>query len=99
MTKNPFLNALAASLYIVGVVSFINFLQILGEEPETILIPMAMLSLFVLSAAMMAFLFFFQPVQMYLDGEKKQAVNLFLKTLAVFAFITIILFSTLFLLP
>jgi hypothetical protein len=99
MTKNPFLNALAASLYIVGVVSFINFLQILGEEPEKILIPMAMLSLFVLSAAMMAFLFFFQPVQMYLDGEKKQAVNLFLKTLAVFAFITIILFSTLFLLP
>jgi hypothetical protein len=99
MTKNPFLNALAASLYIVGVVSFINFLQILGEEPETILIPMAMLSLFVLSAAMMAFLFFFQPVQMYLDGEKRQAVNLFLKTLAVFAFITIILFSALFLLP
>lgn len=97
MTKNPLVNALAASLYIVGVVSFINFLQVLGDEPETILIPMAMLSLLVLSVAVMAFLFFFQPIQLYLDGERKQAASLFLKTLASFAVITALIFTTLFL--
>jgi len=96
MTKNPFLNALAASLYIVGVVSFINFLQVLGDEPETILIPMAMLSLLVLSVAVMAFLFFFQPVQLLINGDRQQAASFFLKTLATFAVITALLFSVLF---
>lgn len=96
MTKNPFLNAGLAALYIVAVVSFINFLQVLGDEPETILIPMAMLSLLVLSVAVMAFLFFFQPVQLLIGGDRQGAASLFLKTLATFAVITAILFSVLF---
>jgi len=98
MTKNPFINAVAASLYIVGVVSFINFLKVLGDEPDTILIPMAMLSLLVLSVAVMAFLFFFQPVQLLIDGDRLGAASLFLKTLATFAVITALFFSILFLL-
>ena len=42
------------------------------------------------------YFFFFQPIQLYLDGEKKQAVNLFLKTLAAFAGITVLFLLTLF---
>lgn len=96
MTKNPLINAVSAALYIVAIVSFINFLQVLGDEPETILIPMAMLSLLVLSVAVMAFLFFFQPVQLLIDGDRQGAGSLFLKTVATFAVITALLFSVLF---
>ena len=48
MTKNPFINALLAAVYIAGVVFLIHFgLASLETEPETIVIPIAMLSLFV----------------------------------------------------
>jgi hypothetical protein len=96
MTKNPLVNALAAALYIVAVVSVMNLARIFVKEEDMLLIPIAMLSLFVLSAAVMGFLFFFQPVQLYLDGERSRAVNLFLKTLATFAAITALLFLVLF---
>lgn len=45
----------------------------------------------------MGFIFFYQPVQMYLDGEKNAAVNLFLKTVGFFAGITLLLLLVLFL--
>ncbi len=37
------------------------------------------------SAASMGYLFLYQPLQLYLEGEKKKSVDLFLKTLGVFA--------------
>ena len=61
-----------------------------GED--TILAPIAMLSLFVLSTAVMGFLFISQPLQMYLDGDKKSALKLFLQTMLVFAIIVLIIF-------
>lgn len=61
-----------------------------------VLVGIAMLSLFVLSAAVMGYFFFFQPLQLYLDGEKKQAVNLFIKTVGIFACITALVFSIIF---
>jgi len=36
----------------------------------------------------MGYLFFLQPVQMFLEGQKVEAVELFTKTLAAFAVIT-----------
>ncbi len=95
MTKNPFLNAIAASAYIVAIILLISSLEVLAGpdgEKESILIPMAMLSLLVLSVATMSYLFFFQPVQMYLDGNKKEAAALFTKTLFAFAGITAVFF-------
>ena len=90
MTRNPYLNALAASAYIV-VVAFVMFYGTdhTGQSP-TVLIPIAVLSLFALSAAVMAFIFFFQPIQMFLDGHKQQAVELMLKTIGTFACITLL---------
>ncbi len=85
MTKNPIINALAGLLYIVLVVSFLyNASAFMGKE-ETIFIPIAMLSLFVFSAASMGYIFLYQPLQLFLEGEKKKSVDLFLKTLGVFA--------------
>ena len=98
MTKNPMHNAILASGYIVLVASLMFFGSTFAGGPDTVLAPIAMLSLLVLSAAVMAYLFLLQPVQMYLDGEKKEAVDFFAKTLAAFAVITAVLFAALLLL-
>ena len=97
MAKKALVNALLAEVYIIVVVSVINYIMEGPNKPdETILIPIAMLSLFVLSAAVMGYFFLAQPAELYLAGEKKQAVNLFLSTVATFAVITGVVLLTLF---
>ncbi|MFA6295077.1 MAG: hypothetical protein WC666_01480 [Candidatus Paceibacterota bacterium] len=89
MTKNPYLNALIALLYIVFVVLLITYgPTFVREKPDTILAPMAMLSLLVLSVAFMGYTFFFRSILMYLDGEKREAIEFFTKTLLTFSVMT-----------
>lgn len=89
MTKNPYHNAIFAALYIVFVVLLISYgPAFVRDKPDTILAPMAMLSLLVCSVALMGYIFFFQPVLMYLDGQKHEVVEFFTKTLGAFAVIT-----------
>jgi hypothetical protein len=95
MTKNPFINAFAAALYIAVVVSGIFSLGNFEAKVPGIIAPLTILSLLVLSVLMMAYTFFFYPVQMYLDGQKKEAVTLFTQSIAVFAGIVIVLLCTL----
>jgi hypothetical protein len=88
MTKNPILNALAAIVYIITIAS-VMFYGIENAAPiKSVIGPIVIVSLFTLSAAVMGYIFFYQPLQLYLDGKKKDAVNLFLQTVAVFAGIT-----------
>jgi len=82
--KKPFLHALTAALYIVVIVLIINIVTLILPK-ETILIPMSLLSLFVLSAAVMGYLFLSEPLQLYLDNQKKEAVAFFIKTVGIFA--------------
>lgn len=95
MTRNPLINAGAAAVYIGAVVLFISSLSRF-EEPETLLVPLAMISLLVLSVLVMSYCFFFSPIQMYLDGQKKEAVSLFTKSVAAFASIVAMFLGTLF---
>ena len=89
MSRNPYTNAFLAAAYIVFVVLLITYgPAYVRDKPDTILAPMAMLSLLVFSVALMGYLFFLQPVQMFLEGQKVEAVELFTKTLAAFAVIT-----------
>lgn len=89
MTKNPILNALAAAGYIVLVVSLITFISdTQSSKPDTIFAPIIMLSLLTLSVAMMAYLFFYQPFQLFMGNKKKEAANLFVKTIGTFAAFT-----------
>jgi len=39
----------------------------------------------------MAYLFFYQPLLLFIEGKKKEAVNLFVKTIGVFAAITLVI--------
>jgi hypothetical protein len=94
MTKNPLINALSAALYIAVVASVMFFGPKFITPVETIVIPIAMLSLFSLSAAVMAWLFFSKPVTMYLEGEKAAAIQLVVHTILCFAGVTAIFFAS-----
>lgn len=78
MVKNLYIYALGASAYIVVGVTVMTFVtQPLRNKPDTFLAPMVMLSLQTLSVAVMAFLFFYRPLVLLLDGKKKEAVTFF----------------------
>ena len=85
MTRNPFVNALAALAYIALIVTGIFYLPKSVDSEANIILPIMMLSLFVFSAAAMAYVFMYQPLQLFLEGEKKKGIDLFLKTLGAFA--------------
>ncbi len=85
MTGNPLINAGAAALYIAGIVTFIFYVLPQGPDPDTIVMPLTMLSLLVLSVSVMAYLFFYKPVTLYVEGKKEEAVKFFLHTIGYFA--------------
>lgn len=95
MTTNPFINALAAVGYIIGVVLLIFYGgPLLGgpDGKDTIFIPMAMLSLFVFSAATMSYIVLYQPIVMFLEDKKAEAASLFLKTVGALGGFVLVLF-------
>ena len=89
MSKNPIINALTASGYITLVVTVMNFVsQTQRNKPDTIAAPITLISLLTLSVAIMAYIFFYQPLQLFIEGKKKEAVRLFVQTVGVFGAIT-----------
>jgi hypothetical protein len=91
MSKNPLLNAVGASGYIILVVSVLAFVsKTQGSKPDTFFAPVAFLSLLTLSILVMTYLFFYQPLQLFIEGKKKQAIQLFVQTAGIFAVITTI---------
>lgn len=93
MTKNPIYNSLTAITYIVLLVFGMNY--IFEKEVNNGILqyvtPIIMISLFTLSAAVMGYLFLYQPIMLYLDGKKEKAVKLFLQTVGVFGGIVLLL--------
>ena len=93
MTKNPIINALAAVGYICIVASVMFYGSQYKGPDNSIFAPIAFISVFTLSAAVMGYLFLSQPLLMYFEGKKKEAVNLFLQTLMAFAVLTATILS------
>lgn len=97
MSKNPIINAVSASAYIILVASIINLVSSAQKnKPDTFFAPVAFLSLLTLSAAIMAYLFFYQPLQLFIDGKKKEAVRLFMQTVGIFGSITLTIWILIF---
>lgn len=95
--RKPFTYALAAVLYIVSIVLVIN--GITSVLPgKNIIIPMVMLSLLVLSVAVMGFLFFSEPIYLYMENKKQEAVSFFAKMVGIFTCFAIIFLILLFIL-
>lgn len=100
MGISPVYNALAAAAYIVVVGSFMYYAEdLLGPiDPEGPIIAITMLSLLTFSVALMAYLFFYHPVELYLNGRGQDGISFFTKTLAAFAGVTVFFLAILFLL-
>lgn len=97
MLKTPFANALGASVYIVLVVAVMTFVtQPLKNKPDTFFAPITVLFVLTLSVAVMAYLFFYQPILLFIDGKKKDAVRYFARTVGFFALFTIVVLALLF---
>lgn len=93
--RRAIIDAFGTAAYIVLVVMFIFSLQTFQQEPDTIIVPMAMLLLFVCSAAITGFLVFGKPAMLYIDGKKRDAVLLLGYTLGILVLITIVFFISL----
>ena len=97
MTKNPVVNALAAFGYIVLVVVVMSWGSKMHQFVDnTLMAPLVAISIFTLSTGVMACVFCYQPIQLFFEGKKKQAIDLFLKTVMVFGGITILMMAGLF---
>jgi len=72
MIKNPFYNALVAIIYIVVVVFALNLIadKKVNTDIAQYITPIMMLSMFTLSAAVIGYVFCYQPLRLYLDGKK-----------------------------
>ena len=96
--RNPYLNSVYAEAYIVIVAAVIRLVS-RPNTPDTFFDPIAALSLLVLSAAVMGYLFVGVPLELYLDGEKKRAVAFFMRTVLGFAVLTAVTFLIVALVP
>lgn len=97
MSKNPFINAFSASLYILLIVSVMSYVSgYLRDKPDTFFAPVVALSLLTQSVSVMAFLFFYQPLMLFINDKKEEAVSLFVKTVGIFAVFTLIALVVLF---
>ncbi len=94
MLKNPYINALFVGAYIIIIVFIMNSFSSLAIT-STIFMPMLMLSMLVLSVAIMGFLFVSKPLQIFMEGHKSEAIVFFGKTLGMFAcfIVVLLLFS------
>jgi hypothetical protein len=93
MNKKAFYHAILAAGYITLVVSFMQWITGLSQKPDdNVFMPITILALLVLSVAIMAYLFFYQPVLLLLDGKRPEAAKLFLTTIAIFAVIVVVFF-------
>lgn len=94
--KNGAINAGATAAYIIAIASFLFRAQyIFGgkNEEDILLIPIIMLMLLVISAAVTGFTVFGRPAMWYIDGKKKEAVTLLGTTIGFLALIAFFFIS------
>ncbi len=92
MTKNPLIPALCASGYIFVVAILMRYVVATQQnKPDPFLAPVVFLSVLTLSVAVMAYLFFYEPLQFLIDGKRKEAAHFFLQTAGIFAILTIVI--------
>ncbi|HET7098986.1 MAG TPA: hypothetical protein VFI61_02020 [Patescibacteria group bacterium] len=97
MTKNPIINAVSASAYITLVATVMSFIsKTQSNKPDTFFAPVVFISLLTFSVAVMGYLFFYQPLQLFVEGKKKEGLKLFVQTLGVFGAITVIVSALVF---
>lgn len=91
LIQRSLLNAVGTIAYVAIVASVMfNGERIFGEV-DTIAIPVTLLLLFIVSAMVTSGLVLGKPVLMYLDGQKKEAVQMLIYTVGWLALAVILL--------
>ncbi len=81
--RKSFLSAAGTLLYIAGVAWLMfNGKHLIGDKPDNFLMPMFMLLLLVISATVTGTLVLGKPIQLFLEGQRKEAFILLFSTLA-----------------
>jgi heme O synthase-like polyprenyltransferase len=88
--KSSLRNSLATAAYVVIVVLIIHNAEKVFGTMRNIIGPIAFLLLFVTSAAITGFLVLGQPIMLYFDNQRSEAVKLFIYTVAWLFVFTII---------
>ncbi len=97
MIRNPYLNAFMALGYIAGIILAIHGTSSIAQNtPDTLLAPLTMLSLFVLSVAVMGILFVYEPLRLFFENQKQEALSFLVKTVGTFACFVVLLAGILF---
>lgn len=90
--NNPYLNACAAFAYILGGATFMYMVpESYFDSIFPVFVISLILSLLVLSVALMGFFFFYKPARLFLDGKHAEAVQFFLKTVSTFFILILVL--------
>jgi len=85
-------NSLATALYIILIATFMFYgIQGFFVASKSVFIPIVMLMLFVLSAAITGSLIFGRPIMFYIDGKKKEALTLLFYTFGAFMLLTVLM--------
>ena len=90
-----FLHSVAACIYIVAVATLMSNGERVFGRTGGVLVPIGVLLLLIVSAAVMGALVFGKPVMLYIDGKKREAVALVICTIGSLAFITLLFFAAL----
>lgn len=87
-------HTLLTAAYVILIASFLFYVPkyLQSNEPDTVLVPVIMLSLLVFSVALTGSLLFGLPVLWYLEGRKKDSLALLSYTLGFFFIFTVLAF-------
>lgn len=95
--KNPALKSFGHAILVAAYVSLISLVMSHGSQwfgqKDTALTPIAVLMLFVVSAAITGSIVLGRPILMYLDGQKKEALKFFGYTVGWLFILTLIVFA------
>jgi hypothetical protein len=96
----PFTYAVLAGAYIVLVVGALQLITATTAVSRTLFVPIGVLGLFVLSVAVMGYLFLYEPLVLFSDGKRREGVTFFARTVGYFAaLVALYLLALLLLLP
>lgn len=91
LIKRSMINALGTAAYVATLVTLILNGEKMFGTIDNILGPITFLLVFVISASITGGLVLGKPILMFLDGQKKEAVQLFMYTVGWLALIAVIL--------
>ena len=82
IVKQSFLFSSIAVVYIALVSTIMNNAErIFGQQDKSVLAPIVFLLLLVISVAMMGTLIFGKPLMLYIDGKRREAVEMVICTI------------------